>query len=53
MTSHFMRYAWFAELDLMAQLADLVRRERWGWWDRSSFAANSMSHVTVYGRADQ
>ena len=52
MTPHFMRYAWPAELDLMAQLAGLERRERWAWWDRSAFTANSKSQVTVYGRTD-
>jgi SAM-dependent methyltransferase len=52
MTPHFMRYAWPAELDLMAQLAGLERRERWAWWDRSPFTADSKSHVTVYARAE-
>ena len=51
MTPHFMRYAWPSELDLMAQLAGLERRERWAWWDRSPFTANSKSHVTVYALA--
>jgi hypothetical protein len=53
MTPHFMRYAWPSELDLMAQLAGLERRERWAWWDRSPFTAGSKSHVTVYSRAGQ
>jgi SAM-dependent methyltransferase len=53
MTPHFMRYAWPSELDLMAQLAGLERRERWAWWDRSLFTAGSKSHVTVYARARQ
>jgi SAM-dependent methyltransferase len=53
MTPHFMRYAWPPELDLMAQLAGLERRERWAWWDRSPFTAGSKSHVTVYARAGQ
>ncbi len=53
MTPHFMRYAWPSELDLMAQLAGLERRERWAWWDRSPFTAASKSHVTVYARAGQ
>ena len=53
MTPHFMRYAWPSELDLMAQLAGLERRERWAWWDRSQFTADSKSHVTVYARAKQ
>jgi SAM-dependent methyltransferase len=52
MTPHFMRYAWPSELDLMAQLAGLKRRDRWAWWDRSPFTANSKSHVTVYEHAE-
>ena len=47
-----MRYAWPSELDLMAQLAGLERRERWAWWDRSLFTADSKSHVTVYAKPD-
>lgn len=50
MTPHFMRYAWPAELDLMAQLAGLKLRQRWAWWDRSPFTSESKSHVSVYGR---
>ena len=50
MYPHFMRYAWPSELDLMAQLAGLVRVERWAWWDRSAFTADSKSHVSVYAR---
>jgi SAM-dependent methyltransferase len=53
MVPHFMRYAWPSELDLMAQLAGLERRERWAWWDRSPFTADSKSHVTVYAHAGQ
>ena len=53
MSPHFMRYAWPAELDLMAQLAGLERRERWAWWDRSPFTASSKSHVTVYAHRGQ
>jgi SAM-dependent methyltransferase len=53
MIPHFMRYAWPSELDLMAQLAGLARRERWAWWDRSPFTATSKSHVSVYAHAGQ
>jgi len=53
MVPHFMRYAWPSELDLMAQLAGLERRERWAWWDRSPFTADSKSHVTVYAPVGQ
>jgi SAM-dependent methyltransferase len=42
------RYAWPAELDLMAQLAGLRLRERWGDWKRSPFTSQSGMHVSVY-----
>lgn len=44
------RYAWPAELDLMAQLAGLQLRERWADWQRAPFTAESTRHVSVYGR---
>jgi SAM-dependent methyltransferase len=44
------RYAWPAELDLMAQLAGLHREVRWADWARSPFTAESRAHVTVYQR---
>lgn len=45
------RYAWPAELDLMARLAGLRLRERWGGWGREAFTAESSFHVSVYARA--
>ena len=42
------RYAWPAELDLMAQLAGLHKEDRWADWTRSPFTAASRAHVTVY-----
>ncbi len=42
------RYAWPAELDLMARLAGMRLRERWEWWDRTPFTAASDSHVSVW-----
>ncbi len=45
-----MRYAWPSEIDLMARLAGLERRERWSGWDRSPFTASSANHVSVYSR---
>ncbi len=45
-----LRYAWPSELDLMARLAGLELRERWGGWDRSPFTASSSVHVSVYAR---
>jgi SAM-dependent methyltransferase len=42
------RYAWPAELDLMAQLAGLELEHRWADWDRSPFTSESPSHVSVW-----
>lgn len=42
------RYAWPAELDLMAQLAGMHREQRWADWSRSPFTAESSAHVSVY-----
>ena len=44
------RYAWPSELDLMAQLAGLRLRHRWGDWRRGEFGAKSEKHVSVYER---
>ena len=44
------RYAWPSELDLMARLAGLRLRERWGDWRRAPFDAKSEKHVSVYER---
>ncbi len=44
------RYAWPSELDLMARMAGLRLRERWGGWDRAPFTAESRNCVSVYGR---
>ena len=45
-----LRYAWPSELDLMARLAGLRLRERWGGWRREPFTASSAKHVSVYER---
>ncbi|MGI8574983.1 MAG: class I SAM-dependent DNA methyltransferase [Egibacteraceae bacterium] len=45
-----LRYAWPSELDLMARLAGLRLRDRWGGWDRSPFTSASGTHVSVYAR---
>jgi SAM-dependent methyltransferase len=42
------RYAWPAELDLMARLAGLRLRERWGDWRREPFTSDSENHVSVW-----
>lgn len=44
------RYAWPAELDLMARLAGLDREARWADWRRRPFDDHSTTHVTVYQR---
>jgi len=42
------RYAWPAEYDLMAQLAGMTLRERWGGWKRQPFTSESDKHVSVW-----
>jgi SAM-dependent methyltransferase len=42
------RYAWPAELDLMAQLAGMELRERWSGWKREPFTSDSRAHVSVW-----
>jgi SAM-dependent methyltransferase len=42
------RYAWPAEMDLMARLAGLELEARWGWYDRRRFTTQSGQHVSVY-----
>ena len=46
-----LRYAWPSELDLMARLAGLRLRERWGDWRRGPFTSTSHAHVSAYERA--
>lgn len=48
MTPFPMRYAYPPELDLMAQLAGLRLRERWGGWAQEPFNQDSPMHVSVY-----
>ncbi len=45
-----LRYIWPSELDLMARLAGLRLRARWGGWSGEPFDARSLRHVSVYGR---
>ena len=42
------RYVWPAELDLMAELAGLRLRDRWGGWNREPFTSDSTKHVSVW-----
>ena len=43
-----LRYAWPSELDLMARIAGLRLRNRFGGWRREPFEASSAKHVSVY-----
>jgi SAM-dependent methyltransferase len=45
-----MRYAWPAELDLMARLAGMRLEHRWAGWGREQFTGLSPSHVSVYAK---
>lgn len=42
------RYVWPSELDLMARIAGMSLRERWGGWSREPFTAESRKHVSVW-----
>ncbi|MEU6443709.1 class I SAM-dependent methyltransferase [Streptomyces sp. NPDC047046] len=42
------RYVWPAELDLMARLAGLEARGRWGGWTREPFTRDSRAHVSAW-----
>lgn len=52
MFSVHIRYAWPAELDLMARLAGLRLKERWADWAGNSFTSRSTAHVSVYEKPD-
>jgi SAM-dependent methyltransferase len=45
------RYAWPAELDLMAQLAGMRLKERWADWRRTPYTGESRAHVSVWTTA--
>ncbi len=45
------RYAWPAEMDLMARIAGMKLRHRWADWDRSDLTQNSTKHVSVWEKA--
>ena len=44
------RFAWPAELDLMAEMAGMTLRERWADWDQTPFTSESTKHVSVWER---
>jgi SAM-dependent methyltransferase len=42
------RYVWPSELDLMARLAGMTLRQRWGGWQREPYTSGSTTHVSVW-----
>jgi SAM-dependent methyltransferase len=42
------RFVWPSELDLMARIAGLRRRERWSGWNRERFDPNGVGQIVVY-----
>jgi SAM-dependent methyltransferase len=44
------RYCWPSEMDLMAQLAGLHLRQRWGDWTKGEFSDASPKHISVFER---
>lgn len=42
------RYAWPAEMDLMAHIAGMRLKHRWADWDRSAFEHESTKQVSVW-----
>jgi SAM-dependent methyltransferase len=42
------RYVWPSELDLMARLAGMELRDRFGGWEREPFTSQSTKHVSVW-----
>ena len=42
------RYCYPSELDLMARIAGMRLRERWGDWTREPFTSHSTKHVSVW-----
>lgn len=44
------RYAWPAEMDLMARIAGMRLKHRWSDWDRSDLTDESTKHVSVWAK---
>jgi len=42
------RYVWPSELDLMARIAGMGSRQRWGGWRREPFTNDSTKHISVW-----
>ncbi|HEY6635744.1 MAG TPA: class I SAM-dependent methyltransferase [Acidimicrobiia bacterium] len=45
------RYVWPSELDLMAELAGMRLRERYGSWEGDPFTSNSRQHISVWEKS--
>ena len=45
------RYVWPAELDLMARIAGLTLRARFGGWNGEPFTRDSTTHVSVWNKS--
>jgi hypothetical protein len=45
-----LRLVYPSELDLMARIAGLRLRHRWGGWKQEPFTVHSRRHVSVYER---
>jgi SAM-dependent methyltransferase len=46
------RYAWPAELDLMARLNGMRLEDRWADWHRHPFDASSTDHISVWRKTE-
>jgi SAM-dependent methyltransferase len=46
------RFVWPSELDLMARIAGMTLRERWGSWNREPFTRNSGKHISVWEKPE-
>lgn len=42
------RYAWPAEMDLMARMAGLTLEHRWADWDKAPFDRHSSRHISIW-----
>ena len=45
------RYVWPSELDLMARIANLKLKARWGGWKKEPFTNTSRYHVSVWEKS--
>lgn len=46
-----LRYIWPSEMNLMAELAGMRLRERWGDWNRAPFGDGSQRHISIFERS--